>query len=167
MNTQKMTAALNARWWATAILVWAVLVSAACAAELTAGDSVPTFSAKDQFGKDFRYSPGLHYLVLGFDRSAGQQATAKLAELGTEWLGQHSAAYVLDTHNMPAIARVFALPKMRKCPVRIILCDDAKTLATFPRKPEKITVLTLTADGKIKDIRYWDAVTEKIAAFLN
>jgi hypothetical protein len=73
----------------------------------------------------------------------------------------------MDIHSMPAIiTRLFALPKMRKCPARIILCEDEKTLAPFPRNPERITVLFLTGDGKLKEIRYWDPENQNIADWL-
>jgi len=150
-----------------AILLAAALALSAHAAELAAGDSVPAFSAKDQFGNDFKFNPGLHFLLLGFDMRGSKAATQQFTSLGAGWLEQHSAAYVLDIHTMPSvITRLFALPKMRKCPARIILCEDGKTLAPYPRQTEKITVLSVTPDGKIKEIRYWDPVSENIAQWL-
>ena len=137
------------------------------AGELTVGDAVPEFSAKDQFGKDFKLEAGLHFLLLGFDMGAGKQANLKLADLGPGWLEKQGAAYVLDIHTMPAIARVFALPKMRKYPHRIILGDDERLLAPFPRQPDRITVLVLTTARKIKEIRYWNPATEALGARLN
>jgi len=154
-------------WRFVAVLLLAGLAWSAHAVELTVGDSVPVFSAKDQFGKDFKFSPGLHFLLLGFDMHSSKEATQKLGDLGAGWLEQHSAAYVMDIHSMPAIiTRMFALPKMRKCPARIILCEDEKTLAPFPRQTERITVLFLTTDGKLKEIRYWDPENQNIADWL-
>jgi hypothetical protein len=141
--------------------------SPADAAELTVGDAVPMFSAKDQFGKDFKFEPGLKFLLLGFEMGIGKEANRKLADLGAGWLEAHGAAYVLDVHSMPAIARVFALPKMRKYPQRIILGDDETMLAPFPRKPERITILVLAADGKIREVRYWNPGEEKLEPALN
>jgi len=150
-----------------AILAMVFLCDATHADELKVGDAVPLFSAKDQFGKDFKFEPGLKFLLLGFEMSASKEANLKLSDLGTGWLEAHGAAYVLDIHSMPAIARVFALPKMRKYPHRIILGDDEAMLAPFPRKPSQVTVLVLTADGKVKEIRYWDPKGEKLESVLN
>ena len=132
------------------------------AGQLTVGDAVPAFSAKDQFGKDFKFAAGLHFLLVGFEISAGKEANLKLADLGPGWLEKHGAVYVLDIHTMPGIARVFALPKMRKYPHRIMLADTESLLAPFPRQPERITVLVLTTDGKIKEIRYWQPAKEAL-----
>jgi len=159
--------AVAAKWWSIAVLFSAALAFAANAAELKAGDSVPAFSAKDQFGKDFKFEAGLRFLVLGFDMDATKQANLKLADLGSGWLEKHQAAYLLDVHTMPGIARFFAFPKMRKYPQRIILGDDGGLLALFPRQPERITVLVLTPQGKIQEIRYWNPATEALATKLD
>jgi hypothetical protein len=133
---------------------------------LKVGDAVPVFSAKDQFGKDFKLASGLHFLLLGFDMGASKTANLKLTDLGAGWLEKHGAVYVLDIHTMPAVARLFAFPKMRKYPHRIILGDDEKLLAPFPRQEGKITVLVLATDGKIQEIRYWNPATEGLEGVL-
>ncbi len=83
-------------------------------------------------------------------RHAQQQGShAKTGRFGTGWLQQHSAAYVMDIHSMPAIiTRLFALPKMRKCPARIILCEDEKHWPHFPenRKGSPFFFLPATAN---------------------
>jgi len=139
----------------------AILILISCAAPawadpLAVGGAVPPFAAKDQFGKEFKFTPGLHFLLVGFDMNAGKLANHKFADLGPGWLEQHGAVYVLDIHTMPAVARLFALPKMRKYPHRIILAETATLLAPFPHQPEKITILELTPAGTIRAIRYWD-----------
>ena len=149
------------------ILLLTVLTISANATELAVGDSVPSFSAKDQFGKGFKFGPGLHFLLLGFDMSVGKKATTQLTALDPGWLERHSAAYVLDIHTMPTIGRVFALPKMKKYPERIILVDDDKTLADFPREDGRVTVLVLSIAGKIREIRYWDPANTNITALVN
>jgi hypothetical protein len=150
------------QWLAVAALGF-VLASYAVAADsptLAVGDAVPGFAAKDQFGKDFKFEPGLHFLLLGFDMGASKAANLKLEKLGAGWLESKHAAYVLDIHTMPGIARVFAFPKMRKYPQRIILGDDEKMLAPFPRQDGRITVLVLTPAAKIQEIRYWNPSTQ-------
>jgi hypothetical protein len=136
------------------------------AGELKVGDAAPAFSAKDQFGQDFKLEPGLRFLLLGFDMGASKQANLKLADLGAGWLEKHQAAFVLDIHTMPGVARFFALPKMRKYPQRIILGDDANLLAPFPRQDGQITVLVLAPAGKIQEIRYWRPATEPLETIL-
>jgi hypothetical protein len=136
------------------------------AGELAVGDAVPDFSAKDQFGQMFQLQTNQKALLVGFDMTASKTANQKLAQLEKGWLEAHQAAYLLDIHTMPAIARVFALPKMRHYPERIVLIQDEQTLAAFPRQPERITILILSADKKIQQIRYWDPATQDIAKLL-
>lgn len=149
-----------------ALLFTVTLAVSIHAGELVVGDTVPAFSAKDQFSKEFKPDAGLRFLLLGFDMGTSKIANLKLADLGAGWLEKHSAAYVLDIHTMPGIARLFAFPKLRKYPHRIVLGDDEKMLAVFPRQPEKITVLVLTPTGKISEIRYWNPATETLEAIL-
>ena len=137
------------------------------AGELKIGDAVPSFSAQDQFGKEFNFQPGLRFLILGFDMGAGKAANLRLSNLGAGWLDKQGAAYVLDIHTMPAIARVFAFPKMRKYPHRIILAESESFLAPFPRQVDRLTVLVLTPQGKIQEIRFWNPASESLAARLN
>lgn len=159
-----ITQVLFARF--AALFCFVVFAVSIHAGELAVGDAVPAFSAKDQFGKEFKPEAGLHFLLLGFDMGTSKTANLKLADLGAGWLEKHSAAYVLDIHTMPGIARLFALPKLRKYPHRIVLGDDEKMLAVFPRQPEKITVLVLMPTEKISEIRWWKPATEPLEAVL-
>ncbi len=158
------TPILSARF-AALFLFTAVAVSIH-AGGLAVGDTVPAFSAKDQFGQEFKPAAGLRFLLLGFDMGTSKTANLKLADLGAGWLEKHSAAYVLDIHTMPGVARLFALPKLRKYPHRIVLGDDEKMLAAFPHLPEKITVLVLTPTVKISEVRYWNPANETLDAVL-
>lgn len=145
-----------------AAAIFAVAISAT-AGELAVGDTVPVFSAKDQFGKEFKFAPGPKFLLFGFDMSASKAANQKFTALGTNGLASRGAVYVMDIHTMPGIARVFALPKMQKYPFHVILAATAGVLAPFPHKVENITVLALTPEGKIREIRYWNPATETTA----
>jgi len=162
----KLSVGAQARAWVGVMFILFALTYAAPAGELKVGDAVPAFSAKDQFGVEFKFAPGLRFLLLGFDMGASRPANLKLADLGAGWLEKHGAAYVLDIHTMPGIARVFALPKMKKYPHRIILGDDAALLAPFPRQEGQITVLTLAPDGKIQEVRYWHPADQPLAPLL-
>jgi hypothetical protein len=143
-------------------LVWI----SARAAQLAVGDAVPTFSAKDQHGKEFNLTNGVKFLLVATEMACAKSANQKLAEQGAGFLEKHQAAYVLDIHSMPSIARVFALPKMRKYPQRIVLVETAETLAAFPVQPGRVTVLALTSAGRVRKISYWDPAREPVAGCL-
>jgi hypothetical protein len=56
---------------------------------------------------------------------------------------------------------MFALPKMKKYPHRIILGDDANLLTPFPQQAGKVTVIKLS-NGIVQSISYWDPATEQV-----
>lgn len=141
-------------------------VTAVDAKELAVGDTVPSFSAKDQFGMDFTFVPGPKFLLLGFDMGACKAANAKLAKLGNGGLDKLGIVYVMDIHTMPAIGRFFAMPKMRKYPFRVVLGDSTDLLKPFPRQSEKISVLELSPKGTIRAIHYWNPDSEVLAESL-
>jgi hypothetical protein len=149
------------------VLGFCLVGMTAHAAQLAVGDAVPALSLKDQHGKEFDFTNGVRFLLVVKEMGAAKAANQKLAEQGAGYLEKNGAAYLMDIHSMPGIARVFALPKMRKYPQRIVLVEDATTLSAFPARPERVTVLALTPEGKIRKISYWDPAQEPVAGYLN
>jgi hypothetical protein len=144
-----------------------VLLSLVCvhsvAAPLVVGDAIPCISAKDQRGVDYILTTNVQYLLVATEMDCAKAANHKLADQGTNYLEPHQAVYLMDIHRMPAIARVFALPKMKKYPERIILIDTPGALAWVPVQAGKITVLVLTPEGRIRKISFWDPANEPVA----
>lgn len=155
---------LNFRW--LVVLGFCLLEISARAAQLTVGDAVPTFSAKDQHGMKFVFTNGTQFLLVATERACGTSANHKLAEQGAGFLEKHQAVYVMDIHTMPGVARLFALPKMRKYPQRIVLVETAGTLAWVPAQPGRVTVLALTPAGRIRKISYGIPDSEPVAGCL-
>lgn len=139
------------------------LMPAACAAPLAIGDSLPPITAQDQHGLAFNSTNAFQFLLVATEMDCAKAANKALAEQGAGFLEQHHAAYLLDIHTMPGIARFFAFPKMRKYPQRIILVDSAEALAAFPRQPCRVTVVRLTPAHRVASISYWDPETEPVA----
>ena len=152
-------------WVVRLILAGICLVArSVLAAPLAVGDLVPVISATDQQGRAFNTTNGFEFLLVASEMAAAKSANQELAEQGAGYLEQHHAAYLLDIHPMPKIARFFAFPKMRKYPQRIILVDSPGALADFPARPGRVTVVTVTPDRRIKKISYWEPVSEPVAA---
>ena len=149
------------RW--LVVLGFCLLWVSARAAQLTVGDAVPSFSAKDQHGMKFVFTNGTQFLLVATERACGTSANHKLAHEGAGFLEKHQAVYVMDIHTMPFVARLFALPKMRKYPQRIVLVDSAETLAWVPVQPGRVTVLALNSAGRIQKISYWNPDGEPVA----
>ena len=68
----------------------------------------------------------------------------------------------MDIHTKPAIARAFALPKMRKYPHRIVLVETAGTLVWVSVQSDRMTVLALTSAGRIQRVSYWNPDSEPV-----
>ena len=86
----------------------------ATATPLAVGDAMPALVAKDQFGKEITFTTNIQFLLVATEMAGAKAANKKLAEQGAGFLELHRAAYLMDIHTMPAVARFFALPKMRK-----------------------------------------------------
>lgn len=149
------------RWWLTVTTLFAICLNAH-SAQLSVGDALPVITAKDQRGTNFVSTNDLRYLLVVVEMGCAKAANLKLAAKGAGYLETHHAAYLMDIHTMPEIARFFAFPKLRKYPMPIVLIDAAVTLRDFPVQPGRITVLALTPAGRIAKITYWNPASEPV-----
>ena len=141
-------------------------LSFALAAPYAEGEAVTSFKANDQHGAAFTLEPkSTKYLLISHDMETGKKANAALTALGKEYLPDKKAVYLANIEGMPAVGRMFALPKMRKYSHRIILGEDAGLIAKFPQQQGKVSVLTL-AGGKVRSIAYWTPGGEALDTFL-
>ena len=148
------------------LLVLASFSHVAVAQMLVVGDVLPLLAAKDQYGTNFMVTTNLQYLLIVKEMACAKSANHKLAAQGAGFLEKHGAAYLMDIHTMPGIARFFALPKMRKYPERIVLVDTADALTRIPVQDGEVTVLTLTPEMRVKKIGYWNPDSDPIANVL-
>ncbi len=155
---------MNIRW--LMVLGICLLGISVLGLPLAVGDAVPPVSATDQRGVDFVFTNGTRFLLVATEMASAKSANHKLTEKGAGFLEKYQAAYLMDIHTMPSIARMFALPKLRKYPHRIVLVDSAVTLTNFPSLPGRVTVLTLTSTGHIRKIGYWNPDNEPVADYL-
>jgi hypothetical protein len=155
---------LSLRWL---VVYWLCLLGISVrGAPLTVGDAMPAFSAKDQHGQEFVFTNGTQFVLIAMERACGTSANHKLAEQGAGFLEKHRAVYMMDIHTMPGVARLFALPKMRKYPQRIVLVETPETLQWVPAQPGRVTVLALTPAGRVQQISYWNPDSEPVAGYL-
>ena len=135
------------------------------AATLAVGDALPEVKAQDQFGTNFILTTNVQFLLVAVEMDPAKQANQKLAALGADFLKNHHAAYLMDVHTMPSVARFFAFPKLRRYPHQIILVDSAETLANIPTRAGCVSVLKLSA-GRIENVAYWNPNSEDLLGFL-
>lgn len=143
------------------------LAAVATAAPYAKGDKVQGLSAKDQHGQDWTFDArSTRFLLVSFDMETGKKANAALSSLGKDYLPDKQAYYLANIHGMPGVGRMFALPKMRKYPHRIILGDTPDLVTSFPQQAAKVTVLKLD-HGTVHSVQYWDPASEKLQDLLH
>ena len=122
------------------------------------GDMFEAVTVKDQHEKDARISPasGTKHLIVSFSMGTGKDANRYFENKGATWLDEHNAVFLANIYGMPGIGRVFAMPKMKKYPHRILLGDDEHLLDRYPEQKGKLTVFDFSPDGKITAIRFLD-----------
>jgi hypothetical protein len=148
------------------VLVLGLATGIAMADPYKKGSKITAFKANDQHGQAYEFEAAkTKYLLVSFDMETGKKANAALSAQGADFLTNKKAVYVANIFGMPGIGRMFALPKMRKYPHRIILGDDANLLTPFPQEANKVTVLTVSG-GVVQAIRYWDPASESVVDLL-
>lgn len=135
------------------------------AAELAVGDRFPAWEAIDQHEVAYPLPEGVRTVAVAFTMGVGKSANRTLAKGGATFLPERQAVFVANIHGMPSVARVFAMPKMRKYPHRIMLADAEGLLDSFPQKDGQVTVFRIGPDGRITDIRFWDPDDEAARPF--
>lgn len=108
----------------------------------------------DQHGQLHKLAPDTRTVIFAADMNATKIAHALLAARDPDYLNRHHAVLIADIHRMPrVITRLFALPKMRKYPYRMLLVHEAEQGRAFPRREGEVTILRL-ADLRIASVAY-------------
>lgn len=141
-----------------------LLASSAHAEMLAAGMRLPEIRLSDQHDVEDSIGTEVRVILFTRDMDAGNIVKEALAEKGGERLAAADAVYVSDISGMPGvIAKLFALPSMRKRPYRMLLDRDGKTTKDFPSEEGKVTLLRLEA-GEIERVEYLGTVDQIHAA---
>ena len=92
-------------------------------------------------------------VVLG---AIGKAANRYFSEQGAAYLPAEEAVFIANIYGMPGIGSLFAMPKMRKYPHRIMIADEEGLLDFLPQENGAVTVFELNEIGGIESITYWD-----------
>ena len=132
-----------------ALLVVLLLAAAAHGAPLAVGDPMPPLTLEDQHGRAGSVGDGVRVVVVSRDMEAGDVVKKAFAGRDQAFLDTNGAVYVANISGMPAlITRLFALPRMRERPYRMLLDRDGSATKDIPAVPGRPTVLTLES-GRI------------------
>lgn len=148
-----------------ALLVLLLSAATLGAAPYQKGDLFEPFATKDQHDRAYTYEGGARLVIVSFEMGAGKAANGFFEKQGADFLDRHHAIFIANIHGMPGIGRVFALPKMRKYPHRILLADAEGFLARYPEQENKLTVVSLDDAGKVTAIRFVDPKKDLAAVF--
>lgn len=121
-----------------------------------AGDTIDSFTTNDQHEKSYTLEGGVETIVVSFDMGDGKKANAWFEKKGAGFLETNHALYIANINGMPGVGRMFALPKMRKYPHRILLAETDEILARFPKQKNKLTVLHLNGAGTVQTLEFVD-----------
>ena len=126
------------------ILLTLALAVPAGAAELQPGRQLQPITLPDQHDKEQSIDARTRFVIFARDKESSQLINGLLETAGADFLPTRDAVYLADISGMPGIIRdLFAMPKMRKYPYRIMLDRDAKASADFPGKAGSATLVHL------------------------
>ena len=111
-----------------------------------AGDTIEPFTLEDQHGESHSIDASVRLILFSRDMDGGDLLKQALADAAPEALTMHGAVYVADISGMPGlVARMFAIPAMRKRPYALLLDRDGETTARLPDVEDKATLIILDA----------------------
>jgi len=124
--------------------------------QVAVGDKLPTLTLHDQHDQPMAISADTRLVLFAFEKPAADLLTAYLEAQPDDFLERNAAVYLMDISGMPKmITQMFALPKMRKRPYRILLADKPETLAFVPRHQNQVTVISLDK-GRVESLEFVD-----------
>ncbi len=128
--------------------------TAATAAHVTTGRPLPALKLKDQHDQPWTLGADTRLVLLASGRKASNLVQAVLEKEPKDFLAQRHAAYVADMSKMPGFAtRMFALPSLREMPFKVGVSLEEPTLATWPRQPDSVTLISLV-NGVVHSVAY-------------
>lgn len=140
----------RAVWLALAALAvtMAAHTTALAAEPYAPGERIDRLVLEDQHGVERAVDESVALVLFARDMNAGDVAKVGLADVDGETLAGRRAVYVADISGMPGlVARMFALPKMRKRTYPMLLDRDGKATARFPAREGIVTLMRLDALG--------------------
>lgn len=108
------------------------------------GDRIAAVTLEDQHGVERAVDESVALVLFARDMDAGDIVKQALAETDGEALAARHAVYVADISAMPGlVARMFALPRMRKRAYPMLLDRDGVATERFPAREGVVTLMRL------------------------
>jgi hypothetical protein len=146
------------------LAAFAVITAFACASDapapksLVVGSVIPKATLLDQHEKPHQLDESVKVIFFAREMEGGNVIRSLLDSEGPEFLEKHHALYIADISEMPSlIAKMMALPRMKKRPYPTVLDRDGLVTAAFPSEEGRVTILRLDR-LKVTGIEYRGSV---------
>jgi len=125
-------------------LVSGVSVAQDAAETYGAGDRISKISLNDQHDEAQAVDASTRIILFSRDMDGGKLFKEALADTAEGFLAEKGAVYISDISGMPSlVARMFALPSMRKRPYPMLLDRTGEDTSRLPDVEEQATVIFL------------------------
>lgn len=142
------------------LLALAFSATAASAEPYAAGEWLEAFTLDDQHGVAHSVDGEVALLLFSRDMEGGDLIKEALSDATADTLSTRRAVYIAEISRMPGmIAKLFALPSMRKRPYPMLLDRDGVTTARLPSAESRATLIFLK-DLEITSVRHAETAAE-------
>jgi hypothetical protein len=133
---------MPSKHWIVAGCLFAAFV--ARAEPLAVGARLAPFTLEDQDEVARTVDEQTRLILFSRDMKGGKLLKEALSEVEADALASRGAVYVADISGMPKlVARLFALPSMRRRPYPMLLDRDGSTTASLPDVEGRATLIFL------------------------
>ena len=140
------------RWFMLLVLA---LPLGVFAEKVEKGQPFPVYTLEDPHGVTNTLKAETRFVIVASEMPISKSITTWLSAKAPDFLEQHNAEYVSDVTPMPAIiSYLFAKPKMRKYPFRMLLAEYPSFAKTYPSQEGKLALFVLDANRVITDLHF-------------
>jgi len=150
--------------WLALIALWLPL--AGYAEPVSKGQPFPPYTLQDPHGVTNTLKAETRFVIVASEMTISKAITAWLKTKEPGFLEAQRAEYVSDITPMPGIiSYLFAKPKMRKYPFRMLLAEDPSFAKTYPRQEGHLALFVLDDQQVVSDLHFL-AKPEELEAYL-
>jgi hypothetical protein len=129
------------------------------------GKPFPSYTLEDQFGQTNTLSSETRFVIVASEKDISGKVNDWLKTKEPDYLAGLKTEYVSDIEPMPGIiTSLFALPKMKRYPFKLLLATEKSFAATYPKQKGRIALFTLDANHVLTDLQFVETAAEIEAA---
>ena len=136
----------------------------AAAAKAEVGKPFPSYTLPDPHEQTHTLAKETRFVIITSEKDISGKVSDWLKAQPADYLGKHKTEVISDITPMPAIiTSLFAKPKMKKYPYRLLLADDKKFAEIYPAKKAHIALFALDEKQTLTAIHYHKEAKEVAA----